>query len=422
MISSNKLLKVLLFLAVASVATAQETEYQFDGHVKTRLLGDWYPKDSFFYQLAGDNALDLDNDLRLNFNASNGSWEFDAAWQLFAGYGDRKEFTGLLPSDNGIFRGALPDDDRRLFNLTSVIEDEGKFAALHRLDRVWVGYTGDKAVLRFGRQAISWGNGLIFSPLDIVNPFDPTTVDTEYKAGDDMLYGQYLSDNGNDIQAAYVFRRDLVSGDPDSKESTAAVKYHGILGESEYDFLLAQHYNDSTFGIGGNRSLGGAVLRGDLIITDATSGTKTQAVVNLSYSWIWSGKNVSGVVEYYFNEFGQEKDRYDLASIANNTDLAKRLARGDAFTIGRHYLAGGITVELTPLWTLTPNVFANLEDGSALVQVVSNHNLSQNAEFRAALNVPLGPSGSEFGGIGTAMPGVYLSTDLALFAQFAYYF
>jgi len=37
---------------------------------------------------------------------------------------------------------------------------------------------------------LSWGNGLVFSPMDIVNPFDPTAVDTEYKAGDDMLYGQ----------------------------------------------------------------------------------------------------------------------------------------------------------------------------------------------------------------------------------------
>ena len=135
MISSNKLLKVLLFLAVATAATAQETEYQFDGHVKTRLLGDWYPKDSFFYQLAGDNAFDIDSDLRLNFNASKGSWEFDAAWQLFAGYGDRKEFAQLLPGDNGIFRVGLPNDDRRLFNLGRGRGSGRGAAALPRADR-----------------------------------------------------------------------------------------------------------------------------------------------------------------------------------------------------------------------------------------------------------------------------------------------
>jgi hypothetical protein len=38
--------------------------------------------------------------------------------------------------------------------------------------------------------------------MDLVNPFDPASIDTEYKAGDDMLYVQYLQDNGNDMQAA----------------------------------------------------------------------------------------------------------------------------------------------------------------------------------------------------------------------------
>ena len=60
--------------------------------------------------------------------------------------------------------------------------------------------------LRFGRQALSWGNGLFYAPMDLVNPFDPAAIDTEYKAGDDMLYLQYLQDSGNDLQAAVVVR------------------------------------------------------------------------------------------------------------------------------------------------------------------------------------------------------------------------
>ncbi|MDH3469133.1 MAG: hypothetical protein OES26_25170, partial [Gammaproteobacteria bacterium] len=401
---------------------AEETDYEFGGHVKTRLLGDRFPGDSIFNQLAGSSAVDVESDLRLDFKASKASWSFDAAWQLFAGYGDRIEFTRSIPDNVNIFGGRLPNDDRRLFNLTSVIEDDGKFAAVHRLDRAWLGHTSDKTVLRFGRQAISWGNGLIFSPMDIVNPFDPTAVDTEYKAGDDMLYGQYLRDDGDDVQAALVFRRAIASGDPETDEGTAAVKYHGILGESEYDLLIAKHHDERTYGVGGNRGLGGAVWRGDLIVSETASGTKVQLVTNLSYSWVWGGKNVSGVVEYYFNEFGQQAGHYDLASITQNTDLLERLVRGETFTLGRNYLAGGLTIELTPLWTITPNVFANMGDNSALVQIVSKNNLSQNMEFLGALNVPVGPSGSEFGGIGSDQAGVYLSTDMSLFAQLAWYF
>lgn len=409
-------------IALPLALAAEDTSYELGGHVKTRVLGDWYPGDSFFHQLTGSNALDIESELRLNFEASRGAWKFDAAWQLFAGYGDRIEFTRSIPSELQLFAGRLPNDDRRLFNLTSVIEDDGKFAVLHRLDRISFGYTGDKTVLRFGRQTITWGNGLIFSPMDIVNPFDPTAVDTEYKVGDDMLYGQYLRDNGHDLQAAFVFRRNVMSGDPDSDEGTAAIKYHGIFGESEYDLLIADHYAEATLGFGGNLGIGGSVIRGDVVFTDAVSGTKVQVVANLSYSWVWGGKNVSGVVEYYFNEFGQKDGRYDLDSISQNTDLLNRLARGETFTVGRNYLAGGLTIELSPLWNFTPNAFINMDDGSALFQFVSTNNLSQNVEFLGALNIPVGPSGSEFGGIESNMPGIYLSTDLSLFAQLAWYF
>jgi len=258
--------------------------------------------------------------------------------------------------------------------------------------------------------------------MDIVNPFDPTQVDTEYKAGDDMLYGQYLRDNGDDVQFSYVIRRDIVSGDPRFDQSTVAAKYHGIVGDAEYDLLVASNYGDATLAVGGNRSIGGAVWRGDLVVTDAASGSKVQLVTNLSYSWVWGGKNVSGVAEYYFDEFGQKGGRYDTASLAQNPELLQRLARGQSFTIGRHYVAGGLTIEMTPLWILAPNIFANVEDGSALLQIVTRNNLSEEMEFIGALNIPIGPDGSEYGGIGLGMSGLYLSTDASLFVQLAWYF
>ena len=417
----HRLLYVLFAIAAAfpGEALPQETEYDLGGHTKGRLLGQSFPTNSAFRQLAGSSSLDIESVLRLNFEASRGRWSFDTAYQVFAGYGDRINAAGLLPGGTG---NRLPNDDRRFFNLTSVIDDDGKFVALHRLDRLWLGYANDKTVVRFGRQALSWGNGLIFSPMDIVNPFDPTQVDTEFKAGDDMLYGQYLRDNGNDIQLSYVIRRDIVSGDPAFSESTVAVKYHGIAGNAEYDLLVARNYGDATLALGGNRSIGGAILRGDIVVTDAASGSKIQLVTNFSYSWVWGGKNVSGVLEYYFDEFGQQDGHYDTSSLAQNPELLQRLARGQSFTIGRHYITGGLTIEMTPLWIITPTVFANIEDKSALLQIVTRNNLREDMEFIGALNIPLGADGSEFGGIALDSTGLFLSTDASLFAQLAWYF
>lgn len=407
---------------LAQGAAAQETTFHVDGHIKGRFLGQKFPANSIFHELTGSSALDFESDLRLNVEADRGPWSLHASYQLFALYGDRVDYSRELPDAAGTVFERLPTDRRRLFDLTAEIHDEGRFAALHRLDRVWFGYTGDRTVLRFGRQAISWGNGFFFSPMDIVNPFDPATIDTEYKAGDDMLYGQYLTAHGDDVQAAIVFRRNILTGDVESDQGTASVKYHGISGDSEYDLLLAQSFGDLTLGVGGNRSIGGAVWRGDVVVTDTRSSTTAQLVTNLSYSWMWGGKNVSGVLEYYFNGFGQADGQYDPASLATNPELLKRLARGELFALGRHYLAGGLSVEMNPLWTLSPNLFVNLQDISAFLQIVTQRNLGDNLTFLGALNVPIGPDGSEYGGIETGVPGQYFSQDFGVFAQLAWYF
>ncbi len=433
MTSINKLLReaphwrVIVLLGVFSLpcsspVTADETRFEFGGHIKGRLIAQTFPSDSIFRDLIGSDSLDLETDLRLNLEADQGPWSFDASYQLFALYGDSVEFSRNLPPGLGLIPNRIPDDERRLFDLTSVISDGDKFASLHRLDRLWFGYTNEKTVLRFGRQAISWGNGLFFSPMDFVNPFDPTAIDTEYKTGDDMLYGQFLRDNGDDVQAAMLYRRNPATGETDSEEGAVSIKYHGVSDNAEYDILAAVNHGDTMIGIGGNKNIGGAVLRGDVIVSDTGSDMIVQLVTNLSYSWTWGGKNVSGAIEYYYNGFGQKDGAYDLPSLATNPQLLDRLSRGELFSIGRHYLAGSLMIEVTPLWLLTPIVFLNMEDGSALVQIVSQNDLKENLAFLGSLNVPVGPKGTEYGGLELGIADRYLSTDLSVFAQIAWYF
>ena len=77
---------------------------------------------------------------------------------------------------------------------------------------------------------------------------------------------------------------------------------------------------------------------------------------------------------------------------------------------------------MTPLWILTPTLFTNLGDPSAFLQVITQNDLRQNLTFLGSINVPIGANGSEFGGIETGTPDRYLSTDLSVFAQIAWYF
>jgi len=398
---------LLILLVIASTALADDSNFEFNGHTKLNATALSYPDNSALRELFGSSALDVQGDVRLNVRWRDNGWGFDADYQLV---GLHSEFL------------RLPNDDRRLFKLTDIISESDDNTLLHRLDRLWLGYSSEKAVVRFGRQALSWGNGLFYAPMDLVNPFDPATIDTEYKAGDDMLYTQYLRDSGDDVQGAAVIRRNAISGDVDSDVATYAVKYHGFSGELEYDVLLAESYADTVLGLGMGRSVGGAHWGSDLVITDTDNDTYVQFVTNLSYSWMMGGKNMSGAIEYHFNGFGQSGARYDPASLANNPELLARIARGQMFTLGKHYLAGSVMIEMTPLWILTPVLLANVGDPSALLQLTTSYSLSDNMLFLGSLNVPTGSSGTEFGGIELNEPGLYLSTGASLFAQIAWYF
>ena len=256
---------LLAILLLPPMAASDDAVIEFSGHSKTRFNADSYPDNSALHTLTGASASSIESELRLNFSVDKGAWSFDTAWQLYAGYGDRIELMRDIAGSGLPGTNYPPNDDRRLMNLTDTLRDKGKFAALQRLDRLSVGYAKGNLVVRAGRQAISWGNGLIFSPMDIVNPFDPTAVDTEYKAGDDMVYAQLLRNNGDDIEFAQVFRRDPATGEVESSQSTTAIKYHGMAGDSEYDLLIANSYDDLTIGVGGNRSIGGAVVHGDVV-------------------------------------------------------------------------------------------------------------------------------------------------------------
>lgn len=405
--------------ALTTPASANENIFN-GGHAKYLFLLNTFPDDSLFLDYVDSPTIDQYGDLRLKFNWQKDKVQIAADYQLIAGHGDGLTLANSLPGDV-LIPNRIPTDEFRLFDLTQVISENNNSVLVQRLDRLYVGITGKKTVVRIGRQAVSWGNGLIYTPMDFFNPFDPSAVDKEYKTGDDMLYGQYLKQNGDDLQAVWVLRRDI-NGEVSNDVDSITAKYHGFTGDKEYDLLLAEHFDDYIFGIGGITNAGGALWRGDITLTDTQTETVTSLVTSLTYSWVSWDHNISGIVEYFYNGFGQADENYSPAALAANPDLVERLVRGELFTLGRHYVALSAMIEMTPLWLLTPNAFINIGDGSFLVQLLTTYDLKQNWQVLAALNVPVGAAGTEYGGIDTGIPGKQFSFGVGVFAQLAWYF
>ena len=119
-------------------------------------------------------------------------WTIDTHYELVTSGGDTRKTTQtlwkMLPGSpsTAIFVDQPVSDDRRLFDLTHVISDTDDRLIYHRLDRFNLTWTPDWGTLLLGRQALTWGDGLVFNPMDLFNPFAPTAVKRDYKVGDDM--------------------------------------------------------------------------------------------------------------------------------------------------------------------------------------------------------------------------------------------
>lgn len=404
---------------MSAVMAADEAKFS-GGHAKYLFLLNSFPENSLFLDFVETPATDHNADIRLKFDWRGDKVSLVTDYQLIAQHGDRITLASELPGAT-VIPNPMQSDDNRLFDLTRVIKQDNNTILAHRLDRLYIDATGSNTVVRFGRQAVSWGNGLVYTPMDFFNPFDPAAVDKEYKTGDDMLYGQYLQANGNDLQAVWVIRRND-NGEVTSDVNSVAAKYHGFIGNNEYDLLLAEHFDDTIIGLGGIVDISGALWRGDIILTKTETENITSLVTSLSYSWTGWGRNINGIIEYFYNGFGQSNGDYSPVALENNPDLVKRLIRGELFTLGRQYVVASAVVEITPLWILTPNVFINASDHSLLAQLVSTYDLKQNWQLLAALSIPAGAAGTEFGGIDSGVADKQLSTELNLFAQLAWYF
>lgn len=405
-----------LYFSLGGAALAAELR----GHAKIQGSAVELPDNSLFNAFADDPLLDSGLDLRFNLRGRAGTWRWHADYQLLARRGDQLELQRRAPLPTA-GETALPDDAHRVLDLTHRISGDDDSIAVQRLDRLYLSRATGNTVLSLGRQAVSWGNGLIYNPVDFFNPFDPAAIDIEYKTGDDMIYAQYLRDSGNDLQAVWVGRRDS-EHEVSRKVSSLAIKYHGFATTAEYDLLIAEHYDARILSAGGSIDASGSIWRGDLMVTEEAGEHYQSLVVNWSYSWVGWARNMTGTVEYFHNGFGIDDGNYAPAALAANPALVDRIRRGELFTLGKNYLAAASTLELEPLWLLGASLFANLDDESALLQLRSEHDLRQDLRLLLALNLPGGRDGSEFGGIDSGVEGRPLAVDNSAFAQLAWYF
>lgn len=350
---------------------------------------------------------------RLMWDKFEGSFRFEVHTQLKAARGGQIALASeLMPAEG---------PPRTLLDLSGAWSHDPDQTVVGVIDRASVAYTRESLVLKAGRQAITWGSGLFFHPSDIVAPFSPDAIDTSYKPGVDMLYAQYLFDNGADVQAIAVPRAETYGGTVDMGQSTLAIRGSATLGGLDGALFYARDRGDNVTGLNLSGPLGGASWNAEYVhwrlADDTTYPSWLFNVTNFGTLGDW---NVSYFAEYFRNGFGVDAS-VPLDALPAN--LTKRMSTGQVFFGGQDFLAPGGQLQVTADLSVSPRAIISLNDGSKLAMVGVNYAIGDNTDLAFDIFCPFGTDASEFGGRETsAGSGVFAGPSRSATLRLVHFF
>jgi hypothetical protein len=413
------LLGVLAALALLGSLAAGQAHAQSDNDLHGRLelsdAGLFSNGDSIEAALGAEDSDEALANLRLTWEPTWGPWSLQI-------HGVAAIEDGPAVALSRAEATLLPAPPATWLNLTDTFASHGDVLGQASIDRLALAYTTPDLVVRIGRQAITWGSGLVFRPMDLFDPFSPSATDTEWKPGVDMLYVQRLFADGSDVQFILAPRPARLGGPVTADASSAALHIHTTIAGHETTLLLARDHGDWVGGLGVNGALGGATWNVELVPTFLrVGGTRVSGIANISDGVTLLGHNATVFAEYFHNGFGDTNRLLTLETLP--PDLEDRLVRGQLFNTRRDYLAGGMTLEVDPLFTVSPTLIADLNDGSRFALLAGTWSLSDNLTLIAGAQAPLGPARTEFGGLPLSPSSpILFATPAQLYVQLRRYF
>ncbi|MCB9781054.1 MAG: hypothetical protein H6742_20965 [Alphaproteobacteria bacterium] len=339
----------------------------------------------------------LDGRLKLRLDLGE-DWKLEAHHDIAAVTGSATTLGGT-----GVAGGA-PE----LVDLTWTVPDDptGKSTTIQgRTDRLFAQGELGPVTVGIGRQPVSFGAGMFFTPLDLVSPFFPGTIDTEYKPGVDAVrveaYAGYAFEQR--VVAAWVgdcFVTETDNGCEAGVDDLALASWTRVtVGVTDLALFLGEVYDDEVVGVSVVSGVGPVGLHGDASLTlppghldgrDPTEDPFVRAVVGATWR-PFATSTLSG--EVYVQSNGETDPAQYLVQATN-----ARYTRGELWALGRTYVGLSWAEELRPMISGSLSAIANVEDPSALLIPSVAVSVADNASMSAGAYVGLGarPDGLQF--------------------------
>ena len=279
--------------------------------------------------------------------------------------------------------------------LSWFVDGSGGTQLRGRVDRLLLRGELGPAVLTVGRQPVGLGAGLFFTPLDLVSPFGPAAIDSEYKPGVDAVRVE--------VYGGERFEQTIVAAalGLDGLEDLVLLSSSRLtVGTTDLSLVLGEVRAEEVVGLsvsGGGGALG---LHGDASLTlPEDEDPFVRAVAGFTAMPEPKGTLMG---ELYVQSLGTNDPAEMLALYTD-----PRWVRGELWAVGRAYAAVSYARELSPLVNASLAVISNVEDPSAMLAPGLRVSVSDEAELSAGAYVGLGrrPEGlalkSELGALPT---------------------
>ena len=356
-----------LLVCAAFGAAAQEEEpggVRFSGHYKNTIAGS---RTTF-----GDERYTLDaNRLRLEWKG-----------QVRPGLGievqyDNEVLVGdYLRTRQFQLESSLPR--RTYWGLEGVYARGDEVLARHRLRRGAVTLSRGATDLRVGRQRVAWGTGRFWSPLDLLNPVNPTALEPGEREGADAVLLEH--------KRSAVSRASFVFAPVRDRRDYVLAQWHGNIRGADYSITAGQVPEGKMLGVDAAGQLGGSGIRAEWTVTRVTDGGTPHRVL---LGWDYAFANTLTLsAEIYFDGAGSaDPSRYDVAGLLN----------GRRQTVGRRYAGLYTRYEFTPLLKWESWLASNLDDRSTYFSPRITYSVRENLDLAIGAQLHAGRRGTEFG-------------------------
>ena len=265
------------------------------------------------------------------------------------------------------------------WDLDRVYGEGDNWYGRHRLYRASLTFSSGATDLRIGRQRIAWGTGRFWSPVDLLNPINPITLEREERVGVDAVLAEHKLGPLSRISAVYAPSRE-------SGAWSGALNWHANAAGVDYSILAGRFRGEQVAGGAIATQWAGAGIRAEFTHNAPEAAPAyRRAVVALDYAFA-STLTLSG--ELYYNGAGaRDPSAYDFAA----------LFAGRIQNVGREYFGGYLGYEITPLLKSANFVVMNLADDSRYFSPTLVFSLQANLDLTLGAQLFSGPAGSEYG-------------------------